>query len=140
MKAKNVLKEKWKHLVDFTFKMFENLLIESRLVKHSTMAQKQLPRHSEQIGVLKNFVNFTEKHLCWRLCLLKLQASRSFPLNNAKSLRVAFFIKQLRWLLLDIFWRCASKPAALLKLLQRWSFSVNSAIFFSTDVLQNNCS
>ena len=25
-------------------------------------------------GVLKNFANFTEKHLCWSLFLIKLQA------------------------------------------------------------------
>ena len=27
-----------------------------------------------KIGVLKKFVNYTGKHLCWSLCLIKLEA------------------------------------------------------------------
>ena len=30
-----------------------------------------------KIGALKNFANFTEKHLCWSLFLIKLQAWRT---------------------------------------------------------------
>ena len=29
-----------------------------------------------KVGALKNFAIFTEKHLCWILCLIKLQAFR----------------------------------------------------------------
>ena len=65
-----------------------------------------------KISVLKNFTIFTERHLCWSLFLIKLQAwkpttlskrlqHRCFPVNIAKLLRTAFFIEQLRWLLLD---------------------------------------
>ena len=31
------------------------------------------PRCSIKKGVLKNFANFTEKHLCWSLFLIKFQ-------------------------------------------------------------------
>ena len=49
-----------------------------------------------KIGVLRNFANFTGKHLFWILFfLIKLQAFRL-----AKFLRTTFFTKQLWWLLL----------------------------------------
>ena len=62
-------------------------------------------------GVLKNFANFTGKHLCCSLFLIKFQASglqrfkkklqhRSFPVKFAKFLRAPIFTKHLRWLLL----------------------------------------
>ena len=43
-----------------------------------------------KIGVLKNFIIFTGKHLCWSLFLIKLQAFNCFPVNNAKILKAAF--------------------------------------------------
>ena len=52
-----------------------------------------------EIGVFKNLAIFRGKHLCWSLFLIKLQAY-NFPVNIAKFLRTAFFIKHLRWLLL----------------------------------------
>ena len=42
-----------------------------------------------KIGILKYFENFTSKHLCWSLFLIKLQTFR------------LFFTKHLGWLLLD---------------------------------------
>ena len=42
------------------------------------------------IGVIKNFAMFTQKHLCWSLFLIKMQAFRCFPVNIAKLLRAAF--------------------------------------------------
>ena len=45
-----------------------------------------------EIDVLKNFEISIEKHLCWSLFLVKLQAC-NFPLNIAKFLRAAFFMK-----------------------------------------------
>ena len=61
-----------------------------------------------KIGVLKNFENFTRKHLCWSLFLIKLQdcnfikeaPHRFFPVKFAKSLRTHFSTEHLRWLLL----------------------------------------
>ena len=44
--------------------------------------------------VLRNFVIFTAKHLCWSLFLTKLQAFRLFPVNFAKFLRTAFFYRK----------------------------------------------
>ena len=35
-------------------------------------------------GILKNFANFTGKHLCWRLLLLKIQAS-GFQLHEKET-------------------------------------------------------
>ena len=46
-----------------------------------------------KIGVFKNFANFTGKHLCWSLFLIKLQARDYFY-------RKTFFTDHLRWLLL----------------------------------------
>ena len=87
-----------------------------------------------KIGVLKSYVIFTGKHLCWsfffnkvaglvleslfnkvRKTLLKRDSNlrpatllkkrlqhRCFPVNIAKFLRTAFFIEDLRWLLLKV--------------------------------------
>ena len=64
-----------------------------------------------KLGVLKNFVNSTGKHLCWGLFLIKLHTSRSatllerlqhscFPVKLAKFLRTFFFTEEFQWLLL----------------------------------------
>ena len=62
-----------------------------------------------KIGVRKNFTNFTGKHLCWSLFLIKLQACnflkkrlqhRDFPVKFVKFLKTSFFTDHLRWLLL----------------------------------------
>ena len=45
-----------------------------------------------KIGVLKNFTNFTGKHL------LKRFQHRCFPVKFTKFLRTPFFTEQLRWL------------------------------------------
>ena len=44
-----------------------------------------------KIDVLKNFIIFTGKHLCWSLFLIKLQAFSCFPVNNAEFLKAALF-------------------------------------------------
>ena len=49
-----------------------------------------------KIGVLKNFPNFTGKHLCWSLFFIRVQFIKKglqdsyFPVNIAKFLRAAF--------------------------------------------------
>ena len=57
-----------------------------------------------KIGILKNFAIITGKHLCWSFFLIKLQTWRSEDSNTGVFmwifLRIAFFIKYLRWLLL----------------------------------------
>ena len=57
-----------------------------------------------KVCVLKNVVVLTEKHLCWNLFLIKLQAwrlqQRCCPVNIAKFLRTALFIEHLQWLVL----------------------------------------
>ena len=65
-----------------------------------------------EIG-LKNFAILTGKHLCWGLCVIKLQTSdlqlflketptQVFHVDIAKILRTASFIEHLRWLLLKV--------------------------------------
>ena len=60
--------------------------------------------------VLRNFVKFTEKHLCWSLFLIKLQACKfiekrlqhwCFPLHVRKFLRTPI-LKNTEWLVLII--------------------------------------
>ena len=46
-----------------------------------------------KIIFLKNFAIFTGKHLCWSLCLIKLQTWGCFPVNIAKFLRTSFFYR-----------------------------------------------
>ena len=61
-----------------------------------------------KIGILKNFTNFTGKHLCWSLFFIKLACNfikkrlqhRRFPVKSANFFRTAIFTEHLRWLLL----------------------------------------
>ena len=64
-----------------------------------------------KIGVLKNVANFTGKHLCWSLFLIKLQTwicnfnkrrlqHSHFSVKFAKFLRISFLTEHLWWLLL----------------------------------------
>ena len=62
-----------------------------------------------KIGVLKDFANYTGKHLCWSL--IGLQASnfiknrlqhRCFRLKFGKFLRTPFFTKHIQWHLLQV--------------------------------------
>ena len=54
-------------------------------------------------GVLKNFANFTRKHLCQSLFYIKKGLwHRCFPGNFVKFLRTAFSTEHLQWLLLDL--------------------------------------
>ena len=46
-----------------------------------------------KIGVLKNFADFTGKHLCWSLFLIKLHTLKCFPTKFAKFLRTLFFYR-----------------------------------------------
>ena len=63
---------------------------------------------SFKIGVLKNFANFTRKHLFLfnkvaglrAATLLKRCQHRCFPVKSEKLLRTPFFTEQLQWLLL----------------------------------------
>ena len=52
-----------------------------------------------EIGALKNFANFTGKHLCWSLFLIKLQAYSKQKQSFAHVLKnfVNFTGKHLRW-------------------------------------------
>ena len=81
---------------DGTFFVPENNNFTEIAILRSSRSQKFF-----KIGVLKNFTNFTGKHLCWNLFLIKLQAEafnfiknifhhRCFPVNFGKLVRSHF--------------------------------------------------
>ena len=90
--------------------------------ENSCMLKEAATRRSSRsqmlfkIGALKNFAIFAGKHPCWSLFKMKLQAWKLatllkresnpvfFFVNIVKSLRTAFFIEHLRWLLLQKRW------------------------------------
>ena len=64
-----------------------------------------------KMGVLINFVNFTGKHLCWSLFLVKLPASRPATLLkrdpntevfSCEIFKNTFFAENFQWLLLNL--------------------------------------
>ena len=66
-----------------------------------------IPRNSHwrcslKTGVLKNFTNFPEKHLCWSLFLIKLHSFRPANLSN-ETLTSMFSWKISKQLLLHFF-------------------------------------
>ena len=79
----------------------------SRSSSYTNVPQKSCSRSSRsqalfKNSVLKNFVNFTRKHLRWNLFLMKLKACnfikkrlrrRCFPVKYAKFLRTPFFLQ-----------------------------------------------
>ena len=54
-----------------------------------------------RIGVLKNFANFTRKHLCWSLFFDKRLQHRCFLVKFAKFYEHLFSPEHLLWLLLN---------------------------------------
>ena len=72
-----------------------------------------------EIGVLKNLRSFTEKHMCWSLFLIKLQAS-CFPVKFRKFLRRPFVTEHLRWLLLEE----VCEGTSFVKILQSCHFDI----------------
>ena len=121
--------------------------------KHNRVALHQTPlglypselRWMYLKGVLRNFANFTGKHLCRSLFLKNLQAWRSASLlkrdsstgaslwNLQKLLKTHFFTEHLLWLLLWIsklyFWRLNS---FLLKLLKTQYSNSNDSFYRKT--------
>ena len=72
--------------------------------------QKYRSSHSQmyfRIGALKDFAMFTEKHLCWSLYLITVQAwmpvtlLRRDSVKFAKFLRTPIFTEHIQWLLLE---------------------------------------
>ena len=73
-----------------------NLIVRNNylsLTKESIQKQLLTEQMFFEIGAVKNFAILSGKHLCW---IGKLQACK-FPMNIAKFLRTAFFIKHLQW-------------------------------------------
>ena len=92
--------------------------------------------HSEmffKIGVLKNLTNFTGKHLCWSLCLIKLQTwNRCFPVKLVKFLRIAFFAEHFRWLFLSN--KTSHISITVVEYLHKFTFLNNHSDLFSHDL------
>ena len=78
---------KYRHFIDFpvngvsiNFKVLRRKPLinkkhfpEIKYIKSLCLLQKQPPEVFCKKGVLKNFANFTGKHLCWSLFIIKLQ-------------------------------------------------------------------
>ena len=70
-----------------------------------------------KMALCKYFPNFTGKHLCWSLFLIKLQAFRPLYFNTCvilRNLRISgehLFKEHLRWLLLPLFPYSTLHPA-----------------------------
>ena len=62
--------------------------------------QKQPPEVFFKKGVLKNFANLTEKHLCWSLFLIKMEAwetpAQMFSCEISKIFKNTYFEEHLR--------------------------------------------
>ena len=58
-----------------------------------------------KIDVLKNFANFTRKHVCWSLCLIKLHAKKAptqvFSSEICEIFNNNYLEEHLQWLLLN---------------------------------------
>ena len=65
-----------------------------------------------KIGALKNFANFTEKHLCWSLFLIKLQAWRTLIKETPTQM---FSLWNLRNFYQHLFYRSPSVAASVWK-------------------------
>ena len=59
------------------FKIFAKLILVHRVIYSSSPSQIFF-----KMGFLKNFANFTGKHLCWSLFLIKLQAWRRIKIQK----------------------------------------------------------
>ena len=81
--------------------------------KDNLELQKEPPEFFCKKDVLRNFTKFTGKHLCQYLFFNKVAGlrpstllkqrlwHRCFPVDFVKLLRITFFTKHLRWLLLE---------------------------------------
>ena len=86
------------------------VIVFSQILSRSQISRSQM---FFKIGVLKNFIIFTGKHLWCSLFLshfIKKRLQHScFPVNIAKFLRTNFSTEHLRWLLLYIIWQHCKK-------------------------------
>ena len=67
-------KTMWHEIKTWSYLEFKKREIEIERFQNDVFRSSH-QRYSVKIGELKNFVNFTRKHLCWSLFLTKLQAS-----------------------------------------------------------------
>ena len=122
---------------------------------HYLIDQKKLPgnwvkirsshqRCSVKRGVLKNFAKFTGKHMCWSLCLIKLQTwrpatllkmrlqHRCFPVKIAKFLEMHVLKNTCEGLLLSkMEWTLVNQPQRSRLLLSfKWRYFCNPQTHF----------
>ena len=98
---------------DIAFKKFWYFPFLTFVVSGSRMYRSSRFQLFFKIGILKNFAIFTGRHFCWSLfnkvaglqgcnIMIRRLQHRCFPLNIAKKFRLAFYIEQLCWLLLNL--------------------------------------
>ena len=75
--------------------------------------------------VLKNFANFTGKHLCWSLFLIMLQVFRPVTIQKRDSNTDAF-LRNLQIFLEHLFWRTSTKDCFYLS--AKYFFECNGFI------------
>ena len=86
-----------------------------------------------KVNVLKNLQNFTGKHQCWRLLLIKLWALRPrtllkrtpAPESSSETFKNTFFTKHFQWLLLE----GVGEGATLVKICRFNIFGINCRCF-----------
>ena len=74
---------------------WQDCKIFTKLVPSQTPSRSSHRRCSVEKGVLKNLRNFTGKHLCWSLFLIKLQTFRPATLLRRET-KTGFFLWNLR--------------------------------------------
>ena len=98
-----------------------------------------------KLSVLKIFKNFTGKHMCWRLLLIKLLALRPetllrrtpAPASYCETFKNTFFRKHFWWLLLERL----GEVATLVKVSQDCGFNIfriNCRCFKKMLIMKNN--
>ena len=97
---------------EVTSQFFKNTSVVAKCKRNTSVSKWRSSRPEVfcKKGVLRNFANFTRKHLCHSLFFNKVAGlatllkkrlwHRCFPVKFVKFLRTSFFIEHLWWLLL----------------------------------------
>ena len=117
----------WSYIDFYTFITYNYILTDTR--NSDTAAEVEFI--SSPRGVLKNFANFTRKHLCWSLVFTKLQAFRTATLLKKDSEEHLFSRTSERLLLcIDYF---------IMYWFLQYTFSIfTNKFFFITQLKQQN--
>ena len=103
--------------------------------------QKPSPEVFFKIGVIKNFVNFTGKHLCWSFFLIKFHTFRpETSLRRDSNIDVFLCVKFAKFFKNTYFEKHLRKACNFIKKrLQHKCFSMKFARFLGKPILKNLC-